>query len=130
MITVSDLERLGAEVRRAREARGYPSARSFAAAIGVSPQHLSHIERGYVNPKRGLIVPSDDVLDKIAGGADVPVSRLHAMLGRMPSQPFPALEDPDAADVAERYCRLPEYARKHLKAVLASVEGLVLERGE
>lgn len=130
MIVVSNLERLGEEVRRARLAQGYSSARAFAAVIGVSPQHLSHIERGYVNPKRGLVVPSDDVLEKIATGASVPVSRLHALLGRMPDQPYPVFDDPASVEVAERYSRLPGYAKAHLTTVLGSLEELVRSREE
>ena len=125
MPTAQDLHNLGRELRMRREALGLKSLREFARRVDVSPQHLSQLERGYVNPKRGLVVPSDEVLEKLAAGLDVPLSRLHALLGRLNDQPYPVFDDPKAVLLAERYSRLPGYARTLLLDVLADIEAMV-----
>jgi transcriptional regulator with XRE-family HTH domain len=125
MPTQEQLENLGREMRSWRKAAGEKSLRKFAKRIGVSPTHVSQLERAYSNPKQGITVPSDDVLEKIADGLNVPVSRMHLLLGRCEGSPYPALQDPEALDVAERFARLPDYARRHLHDVLTSLETLV-----
>ena len=106
------------------------SLRAFAARTGVSHQHLSQLERGYVNPKQGLVVPSDEVLEKLANGLDVPLSRLHVLLGRFPDKPYPAYDNPEAVDLAERYVRLPRYAQEMALGMFTVIEAMVTKQTE
>ena len=101
------------------------SLRAFAARIGVSHQHLSQLERGYINPKQGMVVPSDEVLEKLANGLGVPISRLHVLLGRFPDNPYPAYDDPEAVDLAERYTRMPRYAQEMVKGMFTIIEAMI-----
>jgi len=107
---------------------GSISLSAFARQIGMSPSNLSQLERGYIHPKRGLVVPSDDMLEKLAVGLDIPLSRLHALLGRLPDQPYQVFENPDAVQLAERFVRLPDYAKPALWDALQSLEALVERR--
>jgi transcriptional regulator with XRE-family HTH domain len=125
MPTTEDLNKLGRELRSRREALGLKSLRAFAVQIGVSHQHLSQLERGYVNPKQGIVIPSDEVLEKLASGLGVPLSRFHVLLGRFPSAPYPAYDNPEAVDLAERYIRLPGYAQEMVQGVFGIVEAMI-----
>lgn len=58
----------GPRIRRRRERSGQ-GLRAFAEAVGVSPSHLSRIERG----ERA---PQPEVLDRIAGGLNCPIEEL------------------------------------------------------
>jgi len=124
-----DLQRLGVALRKAREAKGEHSIRAFAEKVGVSHQHLSQIERAYIAPNRGLVIPSDEVLEKLAKGLDIPLSRLHGYLGRTPDVPFPAYSDPETAQVAERFFNLPQIEREVVLDVLETIERMVAKRG-
>jgi len=130
MSTTEDLEKLGRELRYRREALGMKSLRAFALSVGVSHQHLSQLERGYVNPKQGMVVPSDEVLEKLAQGLGVPLSRLHVLLGRFPDAPYPAYDDPEAAALAERYMRMPRYAQETVRGMFTVIEAMVGRQAE
>ena len=106
------------------------SLRAFAARAGISHQHLSQLERGYVNPKQGMVVPSDEVLEKLARGLDVPLSRLHVLLGRFPDSPYPAYDNPEAVDLAERYTRMPGYAQEMVQGMFTIIEAAVARQSE
>jgi transcriptional regulator with XRE-family HTH domain len=124
MPSLTDLQNLGRELRARRMALGETSLRKFGTNIGVSHQHLSHIENAYVHPKRGLVVPSDDVLKKMAAGYQVPLSRLHGLLGRLPDLPVPVFKHPEAQRLAERFDRLPKRLQETTLEVFASIERL------
>lgn len=122
MPTHSDLQNLGRELRAARLRMGKASLTKFAAEIGVSRQHLSHIENAYKHPRRGPVIPSDDVLVKIAEGYDLPVSRLHALLGRQPDEAVPTFRHPEALHLAERFDRLPAAAQSAVLSMVGALE--------
>lgn len=65
---------LGALIRRARLARGW-STRDLEAASGVANPNISRIENGLQDPSFAL-------LQRLARGLGVPVSRLIAPLDR------------------------------------------------
>lgn len=64
----------GPRIRRRRERSGL-GLRAFADAVGVSPSHLSRIERG-------LRAPQPEVLALIAGGLECPVEDLEKGLSQ------------------------------------------------
>lgn len=76
------VKRLGDFVRSARLARKM-TARELSHRSGIGFTYISNIERGYINPKRGPVVPSDEVLAALANGLEIDVSELHAQLGRL-----------------------------------------------
>lgn len=125
MPTIENLKQLGRELRSRRQALGMKSLRAFATQIGVSHQHLSQLERGYVSPKQGVVVPSDEVLEKLARGLDVPLSRLHVLLGRMPDHAYPAYDNPEAVDLAERYVRMLGYAQEMVRDMFTIIEAMI-----
>ncbi|OUO89684.1 transcriptional regulator [Gordonibacter sp. An230] len=59
---------LGARIARLRTAMGL-SQTTFALMVGISRQYLIDIEKGEANP-------TVDMLERIAGGFDVPVGEL------------------------------------------------------
>jgi transcriptional regulator with XRE-family HTH domain len=81
MPNVSQLKDLGSLIRAAREAEGW-SLKELSEKSGVGYSYASNIERGYVNPKRGPVTPSDDVLFALAKTLRMPISKLHGSLGR------------------------------------------------
>lgn len=125
MPTVEDLQNLGRELREWRKARGHQSLSAFARQLKLSPTYLSQVERGYVHPKQGLVVPSDEVLEKLSEALDVPISRLHGLLGRLPDVPFPAFQNAETVRLAEAYDRLPAYAQKIVQDALRTAEEVV-----
>jgi len=127
MPTITELQNLGRELRARRIASGRRSLSKFATDIGVSRQHLSHIENAYVNPRRGPVVPSDEVLQKVSSGYGVPLSRLHALLGRTPDLPIPAFRNPEALHLAERFDALPERLQTVVLETFAAIERLGTE---
>ncbi|MGW5509942.1 helix-turn-helix domain-containing protein [Streptomyces albogriseolus] len=58
----------GPRIRQQRERSGH-GLRSFAASVGISPSHLSRIERG-------LRAPQPEVLAVIAEGLGCPIEQL------------------------------------------------------
>ena len=126
MPTIKQIRALGEEIHRQRLAKGISSKRKLAQITGLSAQHVGQIENAYVNPKRGFFVPSDEVLEKLSIALDVPLSRLHTLLGRFPDLPFPALNDPEAMEVAEAYSRLPHYCRVIVQDALRIAQNVVV----
>lgn len=106
------------------------SLRAFAARAGVSHQHLSQLERGYINPKQGMVVPSDEVLEKLASGLGIPLSRLHVLLGRFPDHPYSAYDEPEAVALAERYARMPRYAQETVLGMFTVIEAMIARQEE
>lgn len=95
------LRRLGAAVREAREAKGWNQS-ELAAKSGVGKGYVSNIETGYVNPDRGPVTPSDEVLAQLAQALEMPVAELHRALGRING-------DSDKAYYRSRYIRRAAY---------------------
>jgi transcriptional regulator with XRE-family HTH domain len=81
MLNKERLKVLGDLVRERRTELGL-NLKDFHLKSGVGYSYLSNIERGYVNPKRGPVVPSDEILATIAEALHISVSRLHSALGR------------------------------------------------
>ena len=75
------IKMLGNVIRQARSEKGWTQYDLYEKT-GLSVGYISNIEKGYVNPKRGPVVPSDDTLIAISQALDIPIRRLHAELGR------------------------------------------------
>lgn len=75
------LKALGQIIRDARQQKEWTQG-DLAGAVGLSVGYISNIEKGYVNPKRGPVVPSDDTIRAFAAALDVPVRRFHSALRR------------------------------------------------
>ena len=127
MSDIGQLRVLGAAIRRRRIDQGVKTLRQMKELTGISTQFLSQIENAYVHPKRGYVVPSDELLERISRAIDMPLSRMHTIIGRFPEKP--EMVSPVAAEIAEEYDRLPEYAQQIVldavqtaKSVVAKVE--------
>lgn len=68
------LRHFGLELTYRRKRAGHIKAGDFAQLIKVTPQYLSQIEAGYYRNGRGIVTPSDDVLDRIS--AVIPWSKI------------------------------------------------------
>ena len=67
----------------------------------------------------------------LAAALDVPViSRVQALLGRMPNLPFRANANPETAEMAEEFDQLSNWARQIVKDVIESVKRAEREIGE
>ncbi|MDR3708124.1 MAG: helix-turn-helix transcriptional regulator [Capsulimonadaceae bacterium] len=121
-VTVENLQALGNEVRRAREAKGITTLKELQRLTGISQQRLSQIETARVDKDRSPVVPGDDKIDKLAEALDVPISRMHALLGRMPDQPFRVYRNAETAQFAEEYDALPDWARAIVTDCISSVK--------
>lgn len=81
------VRRLGGVIRERRKLLGW-TLDELADAIGktlpLTKSYLSNVERGYVNPRRGPVVPSDEALQAIARALGMPEMDLHKALGRVP----------------------------------------------
>ncbi len=129
-LAMSDIEQLrvlGAAIRRRRIDQGIKTLRQMKEKTGISTQFLSQIENAYVHPKRGYVVPSDELLERISKAIDMPLARMHTIIGRFPE--VPEAVSPIASEIAEEYDRLPEYAQQIIldavqtaKSVVAKVE--------
>ena len=126
-ITIDHLRALGNEIRLRRKQNGITTLKQLEDLSGVSRQFLSAIENGYTAPKRGFTVPSDETLEKLASTLDIPLSRLHALLGRFPDTPYPAYSDVETAIIAERYDRLPTVYKRIVRDALHTAEAMANE---
>lgn len=75
------LKVIGTVILAARKEKGWTQYELFQKT-GLSVGYISNIENGYVNPKRGPVVPSDDSLSSFSEALGIPLSRLHSSLGR------------------------------------------------
>lgn len=77
---IEALKRFGRMLRDKRREAGYKHGTTFAEKVGeisrVSSQYLSQIETGYINPKRGPVVPSSKLLDAISAVLGWPRSEI------------------------------------------------------
>lgn len=76
------LKRPGQIVREARQQKKW-TLQELADNSRVGHSYLSNIERGYVNPNRGPVTPSDDILAAISQTLDIPLTAMHTALGRI-----------------------------------------------
>ncbi len=81
MPTAKQLKHLGQFIRKSREDKGW-TLKDLHEKSGIGYSYVSNIERGYINPKRGPVTPSDDVLTQIAETLGVSAGKLHSVLGR------------------------------------------------
>lgn len=95
-----DLKDLGKQVKRFRKAKGMKQE-DLAAAVGISPQHLSNIENGKGNA-------SLKVVANLAFWLDVSISEL--MSGTLPP---PGTPEPEPAAESDS---LMEYVMSRLKS--------------
>lgn len=93
MDAVDKIKRLGSYIRETRKQQGIRTVKELAERSGIGISYLSNIERGYVNPNRGAVIPSDAVLEAVAMGMGIPVSALHAQLGRTVGKTDPGIDD-------------------------------------
>ena len=84
MPSATQLKGLGQIVRAARRERQW-TLQELSEKSGVGHSYLSNIERGYVNPKRGPVTPSDDMLVALSQSLSIPLPNMHAALGRVPN---------------------------------------------
>jgi transcriptional regulator with XRE-family HTH domain len=94
---------------------------------GISRQFLSSIENAYSSPKRGFVLPSDQTLERLSETLDIPLSRLHALLGRFPDEPLTRYEDPESLVVADAYDRLPALCKRIVRDALQTAEAIAAE---
>jgi len=100
-----EIEALGREIRRRRQAQGM-TLEALAESSGVTPNYIGAIEHGQRDPGLSTIL-------KIAQGLRVPLAEL---LG------LPALP-PEAIEAAKLVSRLPEAVRKPLTNTLRAIAG-------
>jgi len=122
MPSTDDLRRLGQEIDRERIAAGIPTLKELARRADLSHQRVSEIINAYVHPSRGPTMPSDDTLHRLAEALGVPVSRYHALLGRLPDVPFPVFQNPEAVEVAEIYDSLSPHLRAFLYKTVRNLQ--------
>ena len=125
--TIENLRAFGEEIRRQRIAKGIKTLVQLKDLTGISTQFLSQIEKAYVNKDRGLVIPSDDKIEKLSQALEIPLSRLHALLGRMPDQPLPIYKHPETVQIADDYDGLPSYARKIVRDALKTAKEVVAQ---
>jgi transcriptional regulator with XRE-family HTH domain len=106
------VKQLGVYIRKTRINKGIKTQKEFSALTGIRANYLSNIETGYINPERGPVVPSDEVLGSIAKALEIPVGHLHAQLGRtegaQPEQTEETLQPPDGFEVPQIWIDQPE----------------------
>lgn len=80
--------RLGELLKERRNALGLTlenvSAKISARGKKLSAQYLSNLETAYTRPGKEPATPPDDLLNTLAQTLDIPISDLHAALGRVP----------------------------------------------
>lgn len=122
------LKALGRIIRDARTEKEWTQS-ELADRVRLSIGYISNIEKGYINPKRGPVVPSDVTLASFAEALNISVSSLHSALGRDvdKAEEITYELDPDALALAEGYSGLPDYAREIVDSAYKSASKLALE---
>lgn len=118
MPNASQLKHLGSVVRDIRQSKGW-TLKQLSDVSGVGYSYASNIERGYVNPARGPVTPSDDILYLLAKALDIPISTLHGALGRVADSPGPASKPPapDAQQVLNSIKRILAEPEDYLRRI-------------
>lgn len=121
MPNAHQLKQLGQLIRDARRSHEW-TLKQLSEKSGVGYSYCSNIERGYVNPKRGPVTPSDDTLFALAKTLDLPTSRIHAMLGR--SDDWNPVDDsrPQAELVLETIKKLLSEPEDYLRRIGEDVD--------
>lgn len=82
-------QELGRLIRERRKVRGWTlenvSTQVRRLGLRLSPQHLSNIENAYNHPGKEPSTPPDDLLRALSRVLEIPLSDLHASLGRIPA---------------------------------------------
>jgi len=121
-VTTENLKAFGLAVRQAREQKGIKTLVELERQTGISQQRLSQLESGRVDAGRRPSIPSDSSIEKLAAALDVPVARMHALLGRGVEQATHIFTCPETALMAEEYDALPDFARQIVRDVIESVK--------
>lgn len=111
------LKVLGQAIRGARLVKKMTQG-DVSEVTRLSVGYLSNLENGYVNPKRGSVVPSDETLAALSAAVDLPIGFFHEVLGRTGQVGTSYIADPDAALLVERYTNAPDRDRKIVDALL------------
>ena len=116
MPNTHQLKQLGMLFREARQEREW-TLRQLSEKSGVGYSYCSNIERGYVNPNRGPVTPSDDILFALAKTLDLPLSKIHATLGRLDDREPQDETRPQAELVLETIKKLLSEPEDYLKRI-------------
>lgn len=83
-VKAAALAEFGLTLKNKRIEAGYARGNKFAQKVSevhpLSSQYLSQIERGYSHPKRGMVVPSDKLLDAVGAVLNWPRSEMDRLL--------------------------------------------------
>jgi transcriptional regulator with XRE-family HTH domain len=110
---------LGLLLRTARLEKGWTQS-DVAKRTGLTTGYISNLEQGYVNPKRGPVVPSDDSLRAFSEALELPLEKMHAALGRVRDHDL----DPEVRGFVEFYEGAPPEDKESLKKSLRLVRSL------
>lgn len=122
-----ELQALGREIRQRRIDKGIKSVAELARTSGISRQYLSALENGYVNPNplRKPVTPTDYMLERLSKDLDIPMSRLHSLLGR--GTEASDARSAEADGVAQDFDRLPEWAKEIVRAAVRAAKSVVAQ---
>ena len=125
-----ELQALGREIRQRRIDKGIKSVAALARQSGISRQYLSALENGYVNPNplRKPVIPTDYMLGHLSRELDIPMSRLHSLLGR--SAEASDAHSAEADGVAQDFDQLPEWAKEIVRSAIRAAKNVVLQVAE
>ena len=77
---------LGRALREARVEKKWTQG-ELSDVTRLSVGYISNLENGYINPKRGPVVPSDETIGALSLALDLPVGYFHEVLGRTGQEP-------------------------------------------
>lgn len=122
-----ELQALGREIRQRRIDKRIKSVAELARMSGISRQYLSALENGYVNPSRlrKPVTPTDYMLERLSKDLDIPMSRLHSLLGRGAESSDARSAEVDG--VAQDFDRLPEWAKEIVRAAVRAAKSIVVQ---
>lgn len=113
MTTRAGVEALGALIKSARREKKL-TLKELSAISGLTTGYIGNVENGYINPKRGPVVPSDESLRSLSLALDIPTVEMHAALGRGPE--LEAELDPDLQMIVENWDGMTPTGKRHMKS--------------
>ena len=127
MVGQQELQAFGPEIRQRRINKGITSVAELARKSGISRQYLSALENGYVNPNplRKPVIPTDYMLGRLSTELDIPMSRLHSLLGR--GTEGSDARSPEADSIAEDFDRLPSWAKEIVRSAVQAAKRVVAQ---